>query len=139
MLSLALKQRIETGKGSQFLSCESPKMKSPAFWGHEGGLFLMPIPGDSGAKGGGAAAPGMMAAQPCRLGPMPIAIGKWQEMVRGSAEPLPQTVKLAVQRFRQMTAQPGVIRRHVFRLLFPARNVHLEQLLEAVGGKIQAG
>jgi len=59
-------------------------------------------------------------------------------MVGESAEPLSQVVQLVVQRFWQMTAQPGVIRRHAFNLFFPARNVHREQLLEAVGGQIQA-
>src|ERR1035437_4586399 len=54
-------------------------------------------------------------------------------------EPFPQAVKLVVQRFRQMTAKPGVIRSHAFSLFFPARNVHHEQLLEAVGGQVQAG
>ena len=38
-----------------------------------------------------------------------------------------------------MTAQRGVIRGHVFDFLFPAGNVHREQLFEVVGGQVQAG
>jgi len=77
-LNLALKWKIETGKGSRILSKLIPKIGKVSRLVHE--VFLR-----------------WWANQPSRFS---------------------QIVQLVGQRFWQMTAQPGVIRRHAFNLFF---------------------